>query len=157
DAFAEPLELPGTPRFVTPEEARELFPPIYDNVRRERPGMPSRNEAWWELRHLRLPDEEKDAPRRFVVLELDGRPQGYAIYRTHFSFDTGSASSRLAVSEAFGATPQATAAIWRYLLDVDWMGTVEAWCAPPDHPLLLLLANPRRARYWMGDALWVRL
>jgi predicted acetyltransferase len=66
-------------------------------------------------------------------------------------------SSRLSVREAFGATPKATAAIWRFLLDVDWMGTVEAWFLPPDHPLFLLLANPRRARYGIGDALWMRL
>jgi predicted acetyltransferase len=157
DAFAEQLELRGAPRFVTPEEARELFPPVYERVRRERPGMPSRSEEWWEIRHLRLPDEETDAPRRFVVLEIDGEPQGYAIYRTHFAFEGGHASSRLAVREAFGATPEATAAIWRYLLDVDWMAVVEVSLAPPDHPLFLLLATPRRARYGMGDGLWVRL
>jgi predicted acetyltransferase len=91
------------------------------------------------------------------VLELDGEPQAYAIYRTHFGFEGGSASSRLAVREAFGATPQAMAAIWRFLLDVDWMAAVEASLVPPDHPLFLLLASPRRMHYRMGDALWVRL
>jgi predicted acetyltransferase len=157
DAFAEPLELAGTTRFVTPEEARELFPPIYEAVRRERPGMPARSEAWWELRPLHLPEEEAAAPLRFVVLEVDGKPQAYAIYRTHFGFEGGSASSRLTVREAFGATPLATAAIWRYLLDVDWMAAVEVALAPPDHPLFLLLDTPRRMRYRMGDGLWVRL
>jgi hypothetical protein len=49
------------------------------------------------------------------------------------------------------------AAIWRYLLDVDWMGSAEASLVPPDHPLFLLVATPRRMRYRMGDALWVRL
>jgi len=157
DAFAEPLGPSGTTRFVTPEEARELFPPVYEAVRRERPGMMSRSDAWWEDRHLRQEERESDAPRRFVVLELDGKPLGYAIYRTHFSFDDGSASSRLVVREALGATPQATAAIWRFLLDVDWMGSVEVYLAPPDHPLFLLLATPRRMRYRMGDGLWVRV
>jgi predicted acetyltransferase len=90
-------------------------------------------------------------------VELDGEPVGYAIYRTHFSFDEGSASSRLVVREALGATPQATAAIWRFVLDVDWMGAVEVDLAPPDHPLFLLLATPRRMRYRMGDGLWVRI
>ena len=47
DAFVEPLEPAGAVRFVTPEEARELFPPIFDAVRRERPGIPSRSDAWW--------------------------------------------------------------------------------------------------------------
>jgi predicted acetyltransferase len=157
DAFAEPLEPGGTTRFVTPDEARELFPPIYDAVRRERPGMTSRSEDWWAERHLALPDHEASAPRRFVLLELDDEPAGYAIYRTHFGFDGGSASSRLVVREALGATPQAMAAIWRFLLDVDWMAVVEASLVPPDHPLFLLLATPRRMRYRMGDGLWVRL
>ena len=157
DSFAEPVEQGGTTRFVTPDEARELFPPIYEAVRRERPGMTSRDEAWWRNRQLRMPEEEASAPRRYVVLELDGEPVAYAIYRTHFSFGGGSATSRLVVREALGATPQATAAIWRFLLDVDWMATVELSLAPPDHPLLLLLANPRRAHYWFGDALWIRI
>jgi predicted acetyltransferase len=157
DAFAEPLEPGGTVRFVTPEEARELFPPAFEAVRRERPGMPSRSETWWDDRQLRMEEHEADAPRRFVVLELDGEPLGYAIYRTHFAFDGGSATSRLVVREAIGATPEAMAAIWRFLLDVDWMAVVEASFVPPDHPLFLLLAAPRRARYRMGDGLWVRL
>jgi predicted acetyltransferase len=157
DAFAEPLEEKGTTRFVTLEEARELFPPIYDAVRRERPGMPSRSETWWSDRQLRLPEFEAEAPRRFVALEIDGEPQAYAIYRTHFAFEGGLPASRLAVREALGVTPQATAAIWRFLLDVDWMAVAEVPFAPPDHPLFLLLANPRRARYRMHDALWVRL
>jgi predicted acetyltransferase len=104
-----------------------------------------------------MPEHESQAPRRFVVLEADGEPLGYAIYRTNFSFDSGSATSRLTVKEALGATPEATAAIWRFLLDVDWMASVEVSLAPPDHPLFLLLATPRRMRYRTGDGLWVRL
>jgi predicted acetyltransferase len=157
DAFAELPELPATTRFVSPEEAAELFPPIYDAVRRERPGMPSRSAEWWKLRHVRLHDDEKNAPRRFVALDIEGETQGYAIYRTHFSFEGGLPASRLVVREALGATPEATAAIWRFVLDVDWMAVVEVSLAPPDHPLFLLLALPRRARYRMGDGIWVRL
>jgi predicted acetyltransferase len=157
DAFAGPFEPVGTTRFVTPEEARELFPPVYDAVRRERPGMTSRNDVWWQERHLRLEEDEKDTPRRFVVLEADGEPQAYAVYRTRFAFEGGLPGSRLVVREALGATPAATAAIWRFVLDVDWMSVVEVSLAPPDHPLFLLLALPRRARYRMGDGLWVRI
>jgi predicted acetyltransferase len=157
DAFAEPLEVAGTTRFVTPEEARALFPPIYDAVRRERPGMPSRSEAWWDARTLHLPEDEGSSPKRLVVLEIDGEPLGYAIYRTHFSFEGGLPATRLVVREALGSTPRAMAAIWRFLLDVDWTAVVEVPYAPPDHPLFLLLALPRRARYRMHDALWMRL
>jgi predicted acetyltransferase len=157
DAFAEPVGTAGTARFVTPEEARQLFPPIYEAVRVARPGMTSRSENWWNDRQLRLPEHEAQAPRRFVVLESAGEPVAYAIYRTLFSFEGGSASSRCVVKEALGTTPQATAAIWRFLLDVDWMAAVEVGLAPPDHPLFLLVATPRRMQYRMGDGLWVRL
>jgi predicted acetyltransferase len=157
DAFAEQHELGGTTRFVTPEEALELFPPVYDAVRRERPGMMSRSEAWWTDRQLRLPEDEASSPKRFVVLEVKGEPVGYGIYRTHFNFESGIPATRLVVNEAFGSTPWTTAAIWRFLLDVDWTAIVEVPYAPPDHPLFLLLALPRRARYRMHDCLWVRL
>src|SRR3954468_3524753 len=157
DAFAESPAPAGTARFVTPEQARELFPPIYDAVRRHRPGMTSRSEVWWADRHLRQEEDESHAPRRFVVLELEREPLGYAIYRTHMSWEAGSATARLVVREALGARPQATAAVWRFLLDVDWMAAVEAHLLPPDHPLFLLLATPRRIRYRLGDALWVRV
>jgi predicted acetyltransferase len=73
------------------------------------------------------------------------------------SWEGGSATSRHVVREALGATPEAMAAIWRFLLDVDWMAAVEAHLVPPDHPLFLLLATPRRIRYRMADALWVRV
>ena len=61
------------------------------------------------------------------------------------------------MSEAVGTTPQATAEIWRFLLDIDWSATTKMSLLPPDHPLFLLLANPRRMTYRMGDSLWVRL
>jgi predicted acetyltransferase len=157
NAFAQPVERQGSTRLVTPEEASELFPPVHDAVRRGRPGFFVRTPEWWELRTLRMSEEEAATPKRFVALELDGATQAYAIYRSHPKFEDAVSRSRLEVVEAFGATPQATAEIWRFLLDVDWSATIDAQLLPPDHPLFLLLANPRRARYRMYDALWVRL
>ncbi|HVA29922.1 MAG TPA: GNAT family N-acetyltransferase [Gaiellaceae bacterium] len=156
-AFARPLERRGTMRSVSQEEARTLFPPVWEALRAQRPGVFARSQDWWELRPLRLPDEEKESPRRFFALELDGAPQGYAIYRTHVGFENGVSTARTEVLEAVGATPQATGEVWRFLLDIDWTATFEAALLPPDHPLFLLLANPRRAGYRMGDGLWVRL
>ena len=156
-AFAQPLERRGQVRFVSAEEAAELFPPVWEALRRERPGVPSRSEAWWKLRTLRIPDEEKANPRRFVALDLDGSTQAYAIYRREPAWQDGVSNAKLEVNEAIGATPQATAEIWRYLLDVDWTETIEAYGLPLDHPLFLLLATPRRAKFRTADSLWVRL
>ncbi|MDX6467960.1 MAG: hypothetical protein QOI27_3000 [Gaiellaceae bacterium] len=157
NAFAQPLERRGRMRFVTPEEGLELFPPVWDAFRRQRPGAFARSRDWWATRRLRLPEEEKESPRRFVALDLDGDTQGYAVYRQHVGFEAGVSTARLEVIEAIGSTSQATAEVWRFLLDVDWMATVEAALLPPDHPLFMLLASPRRAGYRMGDGLWMRL
>jgi predicted acetyltransferase len=157
NAFVAPLDRRGRVRFVTPDEAKDLFPPVWEELRRQRSGVFARSETWWGLRRLRLPDEEASSPRRFVALDLEGATRAYAIYRTHPNFEGGVSTARLQVLEAIGATPQATAELWRYLLDVDWMATVDASLLPPDHPLFLLLANPRRAGYRMGDGLWVRV
>ena len=141
----------GTTRFVTPEEAAELFPPVYEAVRRAAPRDAfARNERWWALRQLRVRPEHKSAPKRFVVVELDGEVQAYAIYRTHFDFAGGSSASRLNVIEALGATPQATAAIWRFLLDVDWMAGVELSLAPAGS------SAPAAARRSPACPLWAR-
>ena len=156
-AFAQPLERRGQTRFVTQGEALELFPPVWEALRRERPGVFARTPEWWGLRTLRLPDEEKANPKRFVVLDLDGETQGYAVFRTHTGFENGVSNARTEIVEAIGATPQATAELWRFLLDIDWTSTFEAQLLPPDHPLFLLLASPRRARYRMGDGLWLRV
>jgi predicted acetyltransferase len=157
NAFAQPFELPGRVRFVSPEEAAELFPPVWEALMRERPGVFRRPPEWWEFRTLRLPDEEAAQPKRFVVLEVDGAVQAYAIYRQIPEWEGGSSVARLEVREALGATPLATAGIWRFLLDIDWYATLEASLLPPDHALFSLLATPRRMQFRMGDSLWVRL
>jgi predicted acetyltransferase len=157
-AFARPLERRGRLRIVEPAEAPTLAAPVWERVFAQRPGMFARSPAWWETRVVfDSPERRGGGPKRVVVLELDGAVEAYAFYRHHLSFDAGSSTSRVDVIEALGATPQATAELWRYLLDVDWTETVTAELLPPDHPLFLLLAEPRRARYRVGDALWVRL
>lgn len=156
-AFAQPLAARGRPRFVTPEEAATLFPPVWEELRRQRPGVPSRSPAWWELRALRMAPEQAANPKRFVVVEIDGRVEGYAIYRLFFETSEGAFSGRTEVLEAVGSTPQGTAEIWRFLLDIDWSVTTKVSLLPVDHPLFFLLANPRRMAFRLGDSLWVRL
>jgi predicted acetyltransferase len=156
-AYARPFERRGQVRLVEPEEAAKVFPPVWNALMAERPGVFQRTEDWWKLRRLRMPDEEKANPRRFAALELDGSVQGYAVYRQFPSWEDGSTSARLEVSEVIGATSEATAEIWRFVLDIDWYATLETSLLPLDHPLFLLLATPRRMKFRVSDSLWVRL
>lgn len=156
-AFARPLERGGRVRAVTLDEACELFPPVWEALRAQRPGVFTRSESWWRERVLRTREDQQATPKRFVALEIADEVQAYAVYTTTAGFEGFVSQGKLDVLEAVGATPQATAEIWRFLLDVDWMATIHAALIPPDHPLFLLLANPRRARYSRWDALWLRL
>lgn len=157
--FALPYESAGRIRLVEPDEAQALIPPVWDAARLRTPGFFVRSPAWWELRLLRDPEDRRNGagPKRFAVHETGGEADGYAIYRHAPKWEQGVSAARLSVIEAVAATPEGTRGLWRYLLDIDWVETIEAYLLPVDHPLFLLLAEPRRARYRMGDGLWVRL
>ena len=157
--FAREVDWPGGTRLVAADEALALFPQVYERVAAETPGMFVRSREWWEQRTLADSEwrREGGGELAFAVLELDGRPEAYAVYRLNFSYTAGVPSGRTVVVEAMGATPAATAAVWRYLLDIDWMETVEAELLPVDHPLHLLLLEQNRMTFRVRDGLWVRL
>lgn len=157
--YALPFEPDGHVRIVDADEAKRLLPPIYDAWLAQTPGGFSRDEAWWDNRLFYDPPDRRQGrgPRRYAVVERDGEPVAYALYRHSPKFEEGVSKAALFVGEALAADAQALASIWRYLLDVDWTETVEAFLIPVDHPLFLLLAEPRRLRYRVGDGLWVRL
>jgi predicted acetyltransferase len=158
-SFAVPYEPVGRVRLVEGEEAAEAFPPVWEVARLRTPGTFARSADWWKHRTLNDPESWRNGagPKRFVVHETDGAVDGYAVYRHSPGWEGGVSTAKLRVVEAVGTTPQATRELWRYLLDVDWTQTIESWLLPPDHPLFLLLAEPRRTKYRMGDGLWVRL
>jgi predicted acetyltransferase len=142
---------------VDEDEAAATFPAIYDAALRA--GMFSRSESWWRHRLLDDPAERRSGggPLNRVLLELDGEPAAYALYRMHASFDGFVSTGHLEVVEAVGATPPGTRAIWRFLLDVDWLASLKATHLPLDHALLSLLAEPRRAEFRVYDATSLRL
>jgi predicted acetyltransferase len=158
-SFAHPFEPEGTLRLIEPDEAQERIPPVYDRIRLQWPGMFSRNGAWWENREIADPEERRDGagPKRWVAYERGGSVEGYAVYRHKPGFEAGTTNAELRVLEALGTSPEALRDLWAYLLAVDWIATINSSLLPPDHPLFLLLATPRRMRYRMGDGLWVRL
>ena len=157
--YVVPREPNGTIRIVERDEALETFPPLWEALASVRPGMFIRSREWWELRTLEDPADRRGGagPKRFVLLEVHGEPAAYAIYRHKMDWDAGVSTGKVMVTEAIGADPTALADLWRYLLDIDWIATINSGLMPPDHPLFFVLAEPRRARYRFGDGLWARL
>jgi predicted acetyltransferase len=94
-AFVRPLEREGKIRLLDADEALQLFPRVWNAVRRRIPGMLGRSRNWWELRILFEPPGGggEGGPKRFVVLERDGKPEGYAVYRHKPKWENGVSNS----------------------------------------------------------------
>ncbi len=157
--FRAPFTPVGAARLVSTDEALASLPVVYDRVRARTPGMLSRTPAWWKNRRmLDLPERRGGGgPLEHMVLEVDGKAEAYALYRMHFDFERGASKGMVDVLEAVGTSPEATRSLWRVLLDIDWTGSIRLRVLSTDHPLRLLLAEPRRAGFRLHDTLWIRL
>jgi predicted acetyltransferase len=146
-------------RLAEPKEAVKDLKAVYDAVLAGRPGMLTRNEAWW---NRSLVDKEfmRDgrSPLRCVIAADDTGPRGYALYAAKPHWDSDRIpNGELAVYELHATDTAASAALWTDLLSRDLMGTVIARGRPIDDPLLHQLTDPRRLRASITDGLWVRL
>jgi predicted acetyltransferase len=147
----------GSMRLLEPDEALERFPPIYERLRLERPGMLGRTNEWWRLERLADPEHWRDGagPLAYALLDIDGEPAGYAVYRVAPKWEHGTARGEVRVVEAFGTSPEATAEIWRFLFGIDLVERVRL--SRVDTALFLMVADPRRLHFSLFDGLWLRL
>jgi predicted acetyltransferase len=145
-------------RLVSLDEAKQLVPPIFDRVRLRTPGMYERTPTWWESRILADPPERREdgAEKNVAIVDHDGRPAAYALYRVVSKWEAAANVGHVRVIEAMG-DDGAELELWRFLLGVDWISSFRAAHLAVDHPLLHALVNPRRARFQLYDTLFVRL
>ncbi len=146
-------------RMMRSADATEVLPALYEAARPVRPGTMSRSAAWWEM--LLGPTEMWKGGGHYevVVAGPDGDdPGGYALYRSSsLNVDPFAEQLGVVVREVVAATPATHAALWRYLLDIDLVQTVEARLAEDD-PLLWHLVDPRAlGPQGSGDYLFVRI
>lgn len=158
-AFADLRPVWGRARAIDQDEALARIPPLYDRVRAQHAGMVGRSRAWWEVRRLSdHPMRRGNAgPLQRVLIEREGEAVGYALYRIRQQIEHHVTAGSLIVVEAMGIDPEAIRTAWRFLLDMDWVARIRADCLPVDHPLQLLLAEPRRLEMRLADGVWVRL
>jgi predicted acetyltransferase len=150
----EPL---GQARLIEAEEVLEVLPGIYDRVQPETVGMFTRTHDWWRVRRLHERPGRPGGRVMAVAIELDGNPEAYALYRLNFGARHMVTETTLEIGEALGTSPQALAAIWRYLLGIDWVARIDGRWLPLDHPLFQWLREPRRLEFTVVEAVWVRL
>lgn len=149
----------GAVRLVGRDHARRLFPSVYDAVRRATPGMFARSDTWWD--EHKLPDPEHwrrgAGPKFYAVLELDGAPAGYAMYRVKSEWEQGIPRGEVRVIEAFATSSAATRELWRFLFGIDLVARVQSWMFDPASPLFLMVRDPRSLHLRLSDGLWLRI
>jgi predicted acetyltransferase len=156
--FRLPAPPVGRLRMLEPHKAADVMAGVYDRVCALTPGMFERSREWWEAHTLADPEYEREGggPMFRVVWELDGRAEGYALYRIHDNWDS-TPRGHVYVFEAIGTGPLATREIWRFLIGMDLVAHIRAGAQPAVHPLLMMLAEPRRLRARLGDGLHARI
>ena len=154
-ATGEPVRL----RAPEPAQAQAELAAVFATELAQRPGTVARDERWWTYLLTDVPAlrPSGSSPLRCLLAEDDDRPRGYALYRTSSHWSDHLAEGRLEILELYAADPVAAHALWSDLLGRDLVGEVRAWRRPLDEPLLAMLADGRRARPALVDALWLRL
>jgi predicted acetyltransferase len=157
--FLDDSPIEGTMRLVDQDEAMRTFPAVYDKVRAETPGMFRRSEPWWRHRNLRNATKDEPGPIFRALLEQEGEPVAYATYRVNQKWERGAARGSVELREVMAATPKGHRDIWKFLCGIDLVESVrsEAFFLPHDHPLLLMLAEPRYLGFLLSNGLWVRV
>ncbi len=157
-AFRDDPGPTGKARLLTKDEARKLFPPIYERARRQRHGMMSRSEARWDAR-IHDPEHWRDgaSPKYFVLVEIDGQGEAFAMYRVKQKWERGMPQGELRLVDAIATSTEATRELWRYLFGVDLVSRVSLWNYDPATPLFLMVKDARRLQLKLADGIWLRL
>ncbi|MEX0761729.1 MAG: GNAT family N-acetyltransferase [Dehalococcoidia bacterium] len=151
-------DTPGEVRFASPAEIRTLARDVYERTVELRPGMVTRNDAWWNTQ-LFDPEHRRGGMSAFfyAVYEEDGRTEGYIQYRIDNVWTKKHPDKSLKVVELMAATDSAHAALWQFCMSVDLVTTVTSEHQPVDDPLWWMLTDPRWLHREPFDAVWLRI
>jgi predicted acetyltransferase len=148
----------GAVRLIDREEAAKLLPPIYDAVRRQVPGYTSREDLLWDLYRLADPEHWRrgGGPKFFAVLEFDGEPVGYTLYRIKSDWEEGFSKSHVRVLETCATSAVAERELWRFLFGIDLVVRIQGR-HDPGSPLFLMVVDPRSLMLRVSEGLWLRV
>lgn len=143
--------------FVPRDRARELVAALHERVRRGSAGEIALADDHADRKTRTRPDAEKPGELRALQYRSpDGRIDGVVTYTARENHDDFAASS-LHVVSLIAATDDAYAALWRFLLSMDLIGTIEAHELSVDEPLWWMIADQRAARITLRDHHYLRI
>ncbi|OZM78536.1 GNAT family N-acetyltransferase [Pseudonocardia sp. MH-G8] len=147
----------GPVRLLERAEIIPVLRDVYERNALRRPGGITRTDGWWGMALGRRLEVDRAHVLAVVHTGPDG-DDGFAV--AHLGDEPGAAFAerRLDVDDMHAADIAGTAALWRFLLGVDLIGSVQARLRPLDEPLDLLLADPRAcAVIGQHDEAWLRI
>jgi predicted acetyltransferase len=157
-AFLKPLSTAGRVVMVDVPAAVDAFTQVWAKVQPTQPGMLTLDARWMrnQLADLEF-SRQGFSPHYRVVYEVEGKPEGFALYRIKMDWDATGPIGVLRVESLIAASADAYGALWRYLLEVDLIARVTAEARPVDEPLRFLLADSRQPKTRVDDGIWLRL
>ena len=148
----------GKARMLALDDAVEPCMRVYERIRPTVPGFVGRTREWWQA--YRLADAERwrrgASPKYVAVIELDGEPAAYAIYRVKGEWEAGFPKGTVRVVEALAATAAAERELWRFLFAIDLTVRVDSRL-DPGSPLPLMVDDLRSLNLRVSEGLWLRL
>jgi len=148
----------GSLHFIGLDELREQARPVYDAARHATPGEIELDGMLWEELIGALGEGDHDPKRLRAVRydDADGLAQGWVLYRVSGG-ESDFTKHTAHVLYLCAATDDASAALWRYVVELDLVDTVDAPLRSVDEPVLWMTGDQRAVRQRRGDHLWLRI
>jgi predicted acetyltransferase len=148
----------GRARILDLADAVDACMRVYEVVRPTIPGFTARSRELWETYRLADPEQWRrgSSPKYAAVIELDGEPAAYALYRIKQDWDDGFSRSQVKLVETLATTPAAERELWRFVFGIDLIARVQGR-HDPGSPLFLMVVDPRSLNLRVSEGLWLRL
>lgn len=142
--------------FVDPAELPDRLGAVHERARLARPGQIAGWPGLWRrVAGLRPGAEEARKVRAVAYRDCSGAERGIVVYTIKEGDDFARATLEVRALVADG--DEAYAALWRFALEHDLVGTVTASLQPVDAPLRWMIGDQRAARVSVTDHEWLRI
>lgn len=153
--FLDPVDT-SMVQAATPDEALAQWPAILESVRDRRPGSATRSSEWWRGAVVHDPDSWRRGSSARRLVHVPGR--GYATFRLKDGdWKDHLPDGEVRLGELVATDPEAEAALWQFVCDIDLTSHVTAHLQPPDGPLPELVADRLRVRAKAAYPVYARI
>lgn len=147
----------GNIDFIDRERLAAELPALHERVRRHQPGdVGGWPGLWWRISGTGAGQESTRGIRAVRYADTSGRTRGIAVYRLSEAV-TDFTKHELTLLSLMSETPEAYAALWRFVLEHDLVNIVRAPLRSVDEPLRWMITDHRAATVTTREHHWLRV